>query len=116
MENADSTLTAFVKATEEPAGETYHLRLFVTGATQRSAHAITNIRRILDANLPGRYELEVIDLYQHPEDAAIMLVIAAPTLVKTLPLPLKRLIGDMSNEDRVLLGLGLPVQAPEVGK
>ncbi len=73
----------------------------------RSTQAIANTRKILDTYLADRYELEVIDLYQHPEAAEGMLVIAAPTLVKLFPLPFKWLIGDMSNREKVLLGLGL---------
>ncbi len=113
MTQVDETLEAFEQALVQREDGRYQLRLFVTGTTPRSTRAIANARRILDAHLPAQYELEVIDLYQQPEAAAGMLVIAAPTLVKLLPLPLKRLIGDMSNEEKVLLGLGLPAAGGE---
>lgn len=96
------------------ADEHYLLRLFVTGSTPRSARAIQNIRAICEEKLPGRYELVVIDIYQHPEQARPEQIVVAPTLVKTLPLPIRRIIGDLSNKERVLVGLDLvPQPAPE---
>jgi len=85
----------------------YHLRLFVTGTTPRSARAIRNLRTICDANLAGRYDLEVIDIYQHPEHARTEQIVVTPTLVKQFPLPVRKLIGDLSNTDRVLAGLDI---------
>lgn len=85
----------------------YVLRLYVTGMSARATRAIVNVREICDERLKGRYELEVIDVYQHPVLAREEQIIAAPTLVKMLPLPLRRIIGDMSQRDRVLLGLDL---------
>ena len=85
----------------------YVLRLYVTGATARSVHAIQNIKRVCDEYLAGRYELEVVDLYKNLPLARKDDVIAAPTLIKREPLPLRRLIGDMSDEMRVLAGLGI---------
>ena len=85
----------------------YVLRLYVTGMTPKSTIAIENVRRVCEENLHGRYELEIIDIYQQPEYATKENLIAAPTLIKKLPLPLKRLIGDMSNRDRILVGLDL---------
>jgi circadian clock protein KaiB len=94
-----------------PAGEDaqgpYALRLLIVGTTPRSARAIVNIRKLCDEHLAGRYGLEVIDIAEHPEVAAKEQIIAAPTLIKTLPLPLRRFIGDMSQTERILLGLGL---------
>ncbi len=87
--------------------EKYVLRLYVTGMTPKSTSAIQNIRKICEENLKGRYELEVIDIYQQPVLARDEQIIAAPTLVKKLPLPLRKLIGDMSNMERILLGLDL---------
>jgi circadian clock protein KaiB len=87
--------------------ERYVLRLYVTGMTARSRRAIDNVREICEAHLHGRYELEVIDIYQQPVLAKGDQIIAAPTLIKQLPLPLRRIIGDMSSTDRVLLGLDL---------
>jgi len=83
------------------------LRLYVTGATGKSIRAIQNVRRICDEHLKGRYELEVIDLYKNLPLARGDQIIAAPTLIKRLPVPLRKLIGDMSDERRVLVGLDL---------
>lgn len=88
-------------------GGRHVLRLFVTGATPRSIKAIENLRHVLERELPGRYDLEVIDIYQHPEAAREHQVIAAPTLVKLLPEPVRRIIGDLSDVERVLRGLGI---------
>ena len=85
----------------------YSLRLYITGMTPRSTDAISAIKSICEEFLPGRYDLEVIDIYQHPEQARAAQVIASPTLLKSLPLPLRRLIGDLSNRKRVLVGLNL---------
>lgn len=85
----------------------YILRLYITGTTIRSVKALTNIKKICEEYLEGRYELEVIDLYQKPFLAKGEQIIAAPTLIKQLPLPLRRIIGDMSNKEKVLLGLDL---------
>ncbi len=87
--------------------ESYVLRLYVTGMTTRAGRAIQNVRTICDAHLKGRYVLEVIDVYQQPLLAKEHQIIAAPTLIKELPLPLRRIIGDMSNSARVLEGLNL---------
>jgi circadian clock protein KaiB len=85
----------------------YVLRLYVTGTTPHSARAIVNIRKICEEHLHGRYELEVVDISKHPALAEGEQIIAAPTLVKELPLPLRRFIGDMSQTDRILVGLDL---------
>jgi len=85
----------------------YVLRLYVTGTTSQSTRAISNIRKICEEHLQGRYELEVVDISQHPTLAICQQIIAAPTLIKRLPLPLRRFIGDMSRTERILLGLDL---------
>ncbi len=85
----------------------YRLRLYVTGTTERSTRAIQNIRAVCDEHLSGRYELEVIDIYQQPVLAQGHQIVAAPTLIKMLPPPLRRLIGNLSDVDRVLMGLDL---------
>ena len=85
----------------------YVLRLFVTGMTTRSSRAVNNLRTICDEYLEGRYELEVIDIYQQPALTKGEQIVAAPTLIKKFPLPMRRIIGDMSNRDGVLLGLDL---------
>jgi len=87
--------------------EQYVLRLYIAGMTPRAGRAIENVRAICEEHLEGRYELEVIDVYQQPILAKGEQIIAAPTLIKKLPLPLRRIIGDMSNRDRVLAGLDL---------
>ena len=87
------------------------LSLYVTGMTQRSTRAIENIRAICERYLPDAYDLQVIDLYQHPALAKDEQIVAAPTLIKRLPLPLRRVIGDMSDTDRVLTGLDLRARA-----
>ncbi len=100
------------RAAQAPPHERYLLRLYVTGMTPRSARAVNNLRAICDEYLEGRYDLEVIDIYQQPVLAMGEQIVAAPTLIKKLPLPMRRIIGDMSNRDRVLLGLDL-VRAPD---
>lgn len=97
---------AFEKALAAlPAEDRYVLRLYVTGMTPRSTEAFAAIKAICDEHLAGHYELEVIDIYQHPELAQDEQIIAAPTLVKKLPLPLRRFIGNLADQERVLLGL-----------
>jgi circadian clock protein KaiB len=85
----------------------YVLRLYITGNTPRSMRAVVNIRKICEEHLEGRYDLEVIDISQHPTLAEGEQIIAAPTLIKKLPQPLRRFIGDMSQTERILLGLDL---------
>jgi circadian clock protein KaiB len=87
--------------------EQYLLRLYVTGTTPKSMRAIENVRRICEEHLEGRYTLEVIDLYTHLPLARGDQIVAAPTLIKRLPTPLRQLIGDMSDEQKVLVGLDL---------
>lgn len=89
------------------AATRYVLRLYVTGSTPRSTRAISNIRKICEEHLDGRYDLEVVDISQYPSLAEGEQIIAAPTLIKKLPLPLRRFIGDMSQTDRILFGLDL---------
>lgn len=104
---ADSTKVFEEALAAEPRSEQYHLSLFITGTTPKCARAIENIRAICEANLPGQYELEVIDIYQHPEQAQPEQIVVTPTLVKKLPLPFRRVIGDLSDSDRVLAGLDI---------
>jgi circadian clock protein KaiB len=85
----------------------YVLRLYVTGMTHRSAQAIRNLQAICHEHLEGRYDLDVIDIYQQPVLTGTEQIIAAPTLIKRLPLPMRRLVGDMSDRERVLVGLDL---------
>ncbi len=85
----------------------YVLRLYVAGSSPRSTHAIANVRKICEQYLPGSYRLEVIDLYQQPQLAQTEQIVAAPTLIKRLPLPVRRVLGDMSRTDRILVVLGI---------
>jgi circadian clock protein KaiB len=96
----------------EPPDQHYKLRLFVTGTTPRSIRAIENMRKICEENLEGRYDLEVIDVYQNPEMTRDLQIVATPTLVKILPEPLRRIIGDLSNRERVIAGLNLSLFDP----
>jgi circadian clock protein KaiB len=98
---------SLTKAIENSKTEKYLLRLFVTGNTPQSSRAIANIKNICEEHLKGRYELEVVDLYQQPELAKEEQILAAPTLIKKLPLPLRRIIGDLSNSERLIVGLDL---------
>ena len=103
-----ATTQAFEKSVAaSPSEERYVLRLYVTGMTPRSTEAFAAIKAICEESLQGRYDLEVIDIYQHPQLAIDEQIIAVPTLVKLLPAPLRRLVGDLSNVERVLLGLDL---------
>ena len=87
--------------------ESFRLRLYVAGQTPRSLAAFSNLRKICDTHLAGRYEIEVIDLIEHPQLARGDEIIAVPTLVRKLPEPIKKLIGDLSDTERVLVGLQL---------
>lgn len=98
---------AFDRALKESDEKTYLLRLYVTGATPKSLRAIEDIKRICEEHLKGRYRLEVVDVYQNPVLASGEQIVAAPTLIKHLPAPLRRFIGSMANRERILLGLDL---------
>lgn len=96
--------------TDDPVpqrGVRHVLRLYVSGATPRSTRAIENLRKVLERELPGRYDLEIIDIYQNPAATRDQQIIAAPTLVKLLPEPVRRIIGDLSDRERVLRGLDI---------
>ena len=95
------------KASAMRDSEKYVLRLYVTGLTPKSTLAINNVRKLCKKHLAGRYELKVIDIYQQPKLAAGEQIVATPTLIKKLPLPLRKLIGDMSDTERFLVGLDL---------
>jgi circadian clock protein KaiB len=99
----------FEKAIKDAATapEHYVLRLFITGTTAKSNRAIRNIRGLCEEHLHGRYDLEVVDIYQQPALASGQQIIAAPTLIKRLPEPLRKIVGDLSNVDRVLTGLNV---------
>ena len=105
----DDLQATFERGASESPADRYVLRLYVTGMTARSARAVKNLQAICDEYLAGRYDLEVIDIYQQPILTKGEQIIAAPTLIKKLPLPMRRIIGDMSNRDRVILGLDLGI-------
>jgi circadian clock protein KaiB len=88
----------------------YVLRLYVSGSTAKSALAVENIKRICEQHLKNRYDLEVIDIYQQPNLAREEQIVAVPTLIKRFPPPLRRLIGDLSNQEKVLFGLDLGIR------
>jgi circadian clock protein KaiB len=88
-----------------PADERWELRLYVAGQTDKSIRAISNLKRICEQHLHGRYSIEVIDLMERPQLAEGDQILAVPTLVRRLPEPIKKIIGDLSNEQRVLVGL-----------
>jgi len=95
------------KALKEQGEKQYVLRLYVAGMTPKSTLAVTNIKKICEEHLAGHYTLEVIDLYKRPALADGEQIIAAPTLLKKLPLPLRRFIGDMSNTEKIIVGMDL---------
>jgi circadian clock protein KaiB len=89
----------------------WQLRLYVAGATAKSVAALANLRKLCEEHLAGRYEIEVIDLLENPKLAAGDQILAVPTLVRKFPEPIRKIIGDLSNEDRVLVGLDLKAVA-----
>jgi circadian clock protein KaiB len=101
------SLRAFEAAEAASQRVKFVLRLYVAGTRSASLRAVTNIKRICDRHLAGRYHLDVVDLYQQPARAKEDDVVAAPTLVRTEPGPIRRIVGDLSDEHRVLAGLGI---------
>jgi len=106
MEQKDTT-QEFEEALKRLSQEKYLLRLFVAGMNSKSIQAMENIKRICESYLAGRYQLEVIDVYQQPILAKEGQIVAAPTLIKELPPPLRKLVGSMSDTKRVLVGMDL---------
>lgn len=110
--NRMNSSAAFEQALAQTGAGRYVLSLYVTGSSRRSLKAIESIKALCDQHLKGRYELEVVDLYQQPQKAKEAQIFAAPTLIKKLPPPFRRLIGDLTKPDRVLIALNLkPDQA-----
>jgi len=107
-----SATEAMENALKQQANEKYVLKLYITGMTSRSQEALRNLEKVCKEYLGNNYELNVIDIYQEPTLAKGDQIIAVPTLVKQLPLPLRRLIGDLSQKDRILLGLDLKPKSP----
>jgi len=91
----------------EPDVNLWELRLYVAGRTAKSVAALENLKKICEEHLPGRYEIEVVDLLVHPQLAKGDQIVAIPTLVRKLPHPIRKVIGDLSNTDRTLVGLQL---------
>jgi len=110
MKNEEDIYQKFESLADESSEENYILKLYVAGFSPKSNRAIQNIKEICETHLKGRYELQVIDLYQNPTLAQGEQIIAVPTLVKKLPLPLRKIIGDMSNQEKLLVGLDLRQQ------
>jgi circadian clock protein KaiB len=103
-------MESLARVDDEPApaaAPPYVLRLYVTGKTPNSLRAIANVKEVCERYLPGRYNLQVIDIYQQPALAEADQIIVAPTLVKKSPGPLRKVIGDLSDRERILLGLDL---------
>jgi len=107
-----SATESMEEALAKQGTEKYVLKLYITGMTPRSQEALRNIKKIMRDNFGDNYELEVIDIYQQPTLAKDDQIIAVPTLIKKLPAPLRRLIGDLSQEDRIILGLDLKPKSP----
>ena len=93
----------------------YALRLYITGQTPRSLQSVENLRALCDKYIPNQFDLEVVDIYQQPAMAAAGQIIAAPTLIKSMPLPLRRLVGDFSDQNRVILGLDIKLDEEQGG-
>jgi circadian clock protein KaiB len=109
---SEGSLGQFEARLAEQATAPYDLMLFVTGASDMSARAIANVRAICEEHLAGRYTLEVIDVHRDATMMSLHDVVAAPTLIKGAPLPRRMLVGDLSDTNRVLAVLGIPVSGP----
>jgi circadian clock protein KaiB len=103
----DQTLQDFERLVADLARPNYLFRLYISGTSPRSATAITNVRRICEQYLSGHYELEVVDVYQQPAATKTAQIVAVPTLIKEVPFPPQRFVGDMSNTERIVIGLNL---------
>jgi circadian clock protein KaiB len=105
--DTDNTLKQLEKIVADLAQPSYVFRLYVSGTTPRSSMAVANVRRLCERYLPGRYQLEVIDVYKQPAATRQQQVVAVPTLIKEVPLPPQRFVGDMSDTERIVIGLNL---------
>ena len=111
MDRNEPTREQTEGAKSAPGPSKFHLKLFVAGGDSRAQTAIANLRRICDEELPDQYELEIIDVLEQPDQAEEAKILATPTLIKQLPPPLRRVIGDLSNKDKLLLGLEIQPSA-----
>jgi circadian clock protein KaiB len=109
MKNSEDMEAVLAAGNHVDTKAEYMLRLFVTGATPNSVKAVSNIKRICETHLPGKYMLEIIDLYNQKEVAETEQLVAVPMLIKTFPLPVRKLVGDLSNNTKVLDALGLNI-------
>lgn len=107
ISDAKDSITDFEEALAKAEDEKYVLHLYVAGMGPKSIKAIENIKRICEEYMPGKYQLEIIDIYQYPIFAKDGQIVAAPTLIKELPPPLRKIIGSMSDTKRVLVGMDL---------
>ena len=107
MTNHAPSTAAFETAALRANGQTYVLRLYIAGTTPASSRSVANLRAICEKHLQGRYDLVVVDVFQQPTLARDEQIIAVPTLIKHSPLPVRRIVGDLANEHRVLAGLDL---------
>jgi circadian clock protein KaiB len=105
QENKPLTLKEIGERNEPAANEVWQLRLYVAGQTPRSVAAFANLKKICEEHLPGRYDIEVVDLVKHPQLAAGDQILAIPTLVRKLPQPLRKIVGDLRDTERALVGL-----------
>jgi circadian clock protein KaiB len=110
QEKLNKAARGFAKAAADKTKLYYVLRLFVVGMSPKSQDAIANVRELCEKYLPGSYELEVVDIHQHPLSASENQILAAPTLIKRLPLPLRKFVGDMSKTEKILAGLDLRIE------
>lgn len=111
-----TALAALEAASLAARNQRYILRLYVAGLTPRSQEAIRSVTAICEEHLKGRCDLEVIDIYQHPVLAKGEQIIAAPTLIKKLPLPLRKIIGNMADKEKILVGLDLRAKDRDDGQ
>ncbi len=110
MKKTSRDIAELMKKAEELNNQKYTLRLYVAGLNTKSKQAIENITKICEENLKGRYNLQIIDIYQQPSLAAGEQIIAAPTLIKKLPLPLRKFIGNMESREKIIVGLDLRIK------
>ncbi len=113
MSNFANTDECIVSSTANVEKERWELRLYIAGQTPKSLAAIANLKQLCEEYLAGRYQIELIDLIQNPQLAAGDQIVAIPTLVRRLPEPLRRIVGDLSNTERTLVGLQLRLATPK---
>jgi circadian clock protein KaiB len=106
-------MTGHLKRDEGPHSPLWELRLYVAGQTPRSLSAFANLKQICETHLAGQYSIEIVDLLENPQLAAGDQILAVPTLVRKLPEPMKKIIGDLSNTERVLVGLDIRERASQ---